>query len=188
MISHVSHQRQLEMIEAIDNPLPGITILKLFRQEDARGSFQKIYNETLFLQQCIDFTPKECFISQSGRNILRGMHYQGAPRAQTKLISCISGTILDVVVNIDKGSAYFGRVFTIELQGGDNTGILVSSNYAHGFYCLGEDNIVAYLASEVYYPEHDAGVLWSSIDYEWPTDSPVVSERDLKHPRLGDLQ
>jgi dTDP-4-dehydrorhamnose 3,5-epimerase len=176
------------MIEVIGKPLPGVTVLRLFRQEDGRGSFHKIYNETLFKQQGLNFSPKECFISRSSHNVLRGMHYQGAPRAQAKLISCMSGTILDVVVNINKSSREFGEVYAIKMRDDDNFGLLVSPDYAHGFYCLGDDNIVAYLASEVYSPEDDAGILWSSIDYKWPTVDPIVSERDLRHPTLSYLK
>jgi dTDP-4-dehydrorhamnose 3,5-epimerase len=176
------------MIEVIGKPLPGVTILRLFRQEDERGSFHKFYNETLFKQQDLHFSPKECFISRSSHNVLRGMHYQGAPKAQTKLISCISGTILDVVVNINKSSQEFGQVYAIKMKDDDNVGLLVSPDYAHGFYCHGDDNIVAYLASEVYSPEDDAGILWSSIDYKWPTVDPIMSERDLRHPMLTYLK
>ena len=146
-----------------------------------RGIFQKVY-DSIDLYQLNNVV--EIFISESKKNTIRGMHFQPAPYEMNKIIVCLSGKVIDVIVNINKKSKEFGKCDFIELI--ENESIFVSKDYAHGFYCL-EDSRILYITDEIYSKEHESGVLWNSIDFNWPTKDPIISERDNNLKKLQDL-
>ena len=112
------------------------------------------------------------------------MHYQTQPFDLNKIIICLEGKIVDVIVNIDKKDKEFGTVHHIKLQ--KNESIFIPSSYAHGFYCI-EDATLMYLTDNVYSEENDTGVLWSSIGFDWPDQDFIISKRDKSFNKLGSL-
>lgn len=149
--------------------------------EDIRGKFKKVYDSNLLFQLN---TVKEVFISKSVKNTLRGMHYQTNPYELNKIVICLEGKIIDVIVNIDKKDKQFGKVKHVELS--ENESIFIPSNFAHGFYCI-EDSTVMYLTDNYYSKEYEKGILWNSIDFNWPKKDFIISNRDESFDKLSNL-
>jgi dTDP-4-dehydrorhamnose 3,5-epimerase len=167
-----------------DNPLPGVFVLDLQLHKDPRGLFVKTYNEKLFAELHLDFKVAEVFHSVSAANVLRGMHYQTGTSAHSKLVYCLSGEILDVVVGIDPGQSTFNKCFSINLNTDSGQALLIGKGYAHGFLSLKDNTLVNYMTSTIHDPAADSGVLWSSICFDWPIQSPILSARDQNHPPI----
>ena len=117
------------------------------------------------------------------------MHFQTPPNDHTKLVTCLSGSVIDVIVDLRKTSQTFMKHIVIELDSTTvNKMIYIPKGCAHGFLSLKDDTLMHYKVSSVYSPENDAGILWSSIGYEWDCQNPITSERDNKHPSLQEFQ
>jgi len=127
--------------------------------------------------------------SKSSRGVLRGLHYQLAPSSQTKLVRVISGRVLDVAVDIRKGSPTFGKYVSVELSGENKRQLLVPRGFAHGFVVLEDDTTFAYKVDNYYSPENDRGVLFSdlALDIDWrvPHQELNLSAKDKVQPKLG---
>lgn len=154
---------------------------KIFSSKDIRGEFKKIY-DSIDLYQLESV--KEVFITTSKKNSLRGMHYQTKPFELNKIIVCLEGKILDVIVNINKKSKNFGLCSYAELN--QNESIFVSKDFAHGFYCY-KDSTLLYLTDNVYSKENDKGIKWDSINYNWPTLNPILSDRDRTFKKFSEI-
>lgn len=154
---------------------------KIFSFNDIRGEFKKIY-DSIDLYQLESV--KEVFITTSKKNTLRGMHYQTKPFELNKIIVCLEGKILDVIVNINKKSKNFGLCSYVELN--QNESIFVSKDFAHGFYCY-KDSTLLYLTDNIYSKENDKGIKWDSIDYNWPILNPILSDRDRTFKKLSEI-
>ena len=170
-----------------DNPLPDIYVLDLPVHKDARGTFVKTYNDALFKDLDMDFQVLESFHSGSAVNVLRGMHYQRGHSSHSKLVYCLSGSILDVVVGIDPKKSSFNKCFAIKLDADCGQSLLIGKGYAHGFLSLQDNSLVSYMTSTIHDPSADTGVLWSSISFEWPIQRPILSDRDQNHPPIHQL-
>lgn len=170
--------------EIIKEPLKGVKILKLNKFIDSRGTFLKTYNKNFFNSQNFDFLPEEQYITSSRKNVLRGMHFQTKYSAHKKLVTCIKGSVLDVVVDIRKDSPNFNKPFGIEISNDNSLALLIDEGFAHGFLSLDDESLMIYMTSTVYCPENDKGILWNSIDFHWPVKDPLISERDKKHPSI----
>ena len=168
--------------------LPGVTLLKYPRFTDYRGDFTKLFHSGTFKSLNIPFNPAECFVTRSKAGVIRGMHYQAKEAAHDKLVCCLQGRVLDVIVDVRSDSPEFNKPAVIELCEADNTALLIGKGYAHGFLSLAEDSWMMYATTTVHNPELDRGVLWSSIDFDWPTASPILSERDSQHPSIQTLR
>jgi dTDP-4-dehydrorhamnose 3,5-epimerase len=121
--------------------------------------------------------------SKSKRGVIRALHFQKPPHAQTKLVRCISGEILDVAVDLRKNSKTYGKSFSIELSSKNNKQLLVPKGFAHGFQVLSETAIVNYKVDNYYNPKSDSGIIWNDKDLsiDWNLDlKPILSEKDLK--------
>ena len=169
----------------LTEPLPDVFIIQIPRFEDQRGIFIKSFNEDFFSSLPDPFTPMEQFISISSKDVIRGMHFQVENSAQQKLVTCPVGKVLDVIVDVRIESPYFNKPISFELGEKEPLAILIGKGYAHGFLSLTDNSFMQYLTSTVHSPAHDKGVLWSSIDFNWPTDSPKISNRDSNHPAIG---
>lgn len=169
-------------------PLPGVFVCRTDIHIDGRGKFCKYFHRDSLREQGIDFTPVEYFSTESKLNVIRGMHFQAGTSAQQKLVSCIHGSVLDVIVDVRPNSPYFNKPFSVELSSTNNTSVFVGKGYSHGFLSLEDKSIMLYSTSTIHSPENDLGVLWSSIDFDWPVAHPVVSERDSRHPEIGFIQ
>ena len=150
---------------------------------DKRGSFYKIFQESLLIGNH-KFSPKECYLSLSKKNVLRGFHLQVNNSIHGKVVSCITGKVLDVLVDLREGNN-FGKVFSSVLDAAKKDTIFVPKGYGHAFLNLDkEDALLLYLVETEHNPINDTGVLWNSVDYNWPINSPLISSRDKSLPNI----
>lgn len=154
---------------------------------DARGSFVKTYHVEMLRAAGIDFQPQEEFFSISHKGVVRGMHFQVPPQAQSRLIYCPVGAVLDVLVDLRKASKTFGKVTARELNESNREMLFIPQGFAHGFTPLTNQCLMVYLASPVHSPAQDAGIAWDSIGFDWPVKSPILSDRDRSFPALKDF-
>jgi dTDP-4-dehydrorhamnose 3,5-epimerase len=159
---------------------------------DDRGYFVESFRQDKlndFLGYKINFIQDN--ESKSGKGVLRGLHYQLAPAAQTKLVRVIQGCVLDVAVDIRKGSPTFGQYVAIELTGQNKKQLLVPRGFAHGFIVLENDTVFAYKVDNYYSPDNDRGIAFSdpalNIDWQLDTDQLNLSVKDKVQPLLQDL-
>ncbi|MGL6228783.1 MAG: dTDP-4-dehydrorhamnose 3,5-epimerase, partial [Culicoidibacterales bacterium] len=169
-------------MKATKTNLPGVFVIEPNVFGDHRGWFMESYNQAGFEAATgmkIEFIQdNQSFSAQVGT--LRGLHYQLAPKAQTKLIRCTRGRIYDVAVDIRPESETYGQWFGIELSEENKKQLLVPKGFAHGFMTLTPDVEVQYKVDELYSPEHDRGIIWNdpSVGIEWPLDvTPVLSAK-----------
>ncbi len=122
--------------------------------------------------------------------VIRGLHYQLSPKAQTKIVRVVSGAIYDVVLDIRKSSPTFGQWIGIILSAYNKRQLLVSRGLAHGFCTLVPNTEVLYKVDEYYSPQHDRGILWNdpALGIDWPASKPILSEKDQKHPLFKDAE
>ena len=154
---------------------------------DHRGWFTETYSKREFAENgiCINFVQdNHSFSAQKGT--LRGLHFQINPKSQAKLIRCIKGKILDVAVDLRRGSATYKQWTAVELSEDNKKQILIPKGFAHGFLTLTEDVEVQYKVDEYYSPEHDRSIRFNDpeIGVEWGIDNPILSEKDLNAPLL----
>ena len=174
----------------IDTKLEGVFIIEPNIFGDHRGWFTETYNKENFKKARLDLKFVQDNHSFSAtKGTLRGLHYQLAPKAQTKLVRCTKGSIFDVAVDLRKGSTTYGEWFGIKLSAENKKQLLVPKGFAHAFMTL-EDNVeVQYKVDELYSPENDRGIIWSDpeINVEWPLNiKPILSGKDEKAPLLKD--
>ena len=158
--------------------------------KDDRGFFYESYNK-----KNLDKIIKIAFVqdneSKSNRGVIRGLHFQKSPHAQTKLVRCVSGEILDIAVDLRKNSKTYGKSFSIELSSENNKQLLVPKGFAHGFQVLSNEALVIYKVDEYYNPDSDSGIIWNDKDLsiEWNLDlKPILSDKDLKLMSFKDLK
>jgi dTDP-4-dehydrorhamnose 3,5-epimerase len=170
----------------IETDFPGLLIFEPAVFEDQRGYFFESYNAKAFTEAGLDITFVQDNQAKSNYGVIRGLHYQLAPYAQTKLVRVLSGSILDVVVDIRKASPTYGRVFSIELSAGNKKQLLVPKGMAHGYSVLSETAEVFYKCDEFYNKPSEGGMLFSdpllAIDWGIPEDKAIVAEKDLAYP------
>jgi len=166
-------------MQLIKTNFDGLYIIQHKIFSDERGLFIKTYNQEIFMQLRIDLEIKERYYSISHKNILRGMHFQTPPEDHIKLVTVISGKILDVVLDIRKNSQTFGKCFSIEINSTEGKTIYIPKGFAHGFLSLEDDTIVEYNQTTCYSPKNDSGIRYDSFSYDWKINYPIISERDL---------
>lgn len=168
---------------------PGLFVFEPKVFEDSRGYFFESYNEKIFMEQGIDIRWIQDNQSSSTYGVIRGLHFQLPPFAQTKLIRVLKGKILDVVVDIRKGSPMYGKVFTIKLSAKNKKQLLIPAGFAHGFSVLSEKAEVMYKCDAYYNPASEGGIIYNdaelSIDWQIPEEDAVVSEKDLTLQNLA---
>jgi len=157
---------------------------------DLRGFFMETYKQSDFEAAGIknQFIQDNC--SRSKRGVLRGLHYQIEPYAQSKLIRCIKGVIFDVAVDIRKGSPFFGQWVGEELSDENKRMLYVPAGFAHGFLVVSDYAEIMYKCDQEYSPEHEKGILWNDpqLAIDWPASDPLVSERDTHLPQLREAE
>ncbi len=176
----------------IPTDFPGLLIFEPTLFEDSRGYFYESYNAKTFLDAGIDIVFIQDNQAQSSYGVLRGLHYQLQPYAQTKLIRVLQGNILDVVVDLRKGSPTYGRFFTVELSGKNKRQLLIPQGFAHGYSVLSPVAEVLYKCDRFYHKESEAGIIYNDpalgIDWQIPQDKIIVSEKDTVHPAFAQCQ
>lgn len=174
-----------------EGSLPGVKLIEPVVFADSRGFFMESYNQERFASHGITtvFVQDNHSLS-SETGVLRGMHYQLAPRAQTKLVRVTAGAIYDVIVDIRRGSPTFGQWEAFELSAENKRQLLVPQGFAHGFCTLSPNTEVQYKVDCLYSAEHDRGIAWDdpAIGIAWPTDAPILSAKDAKHPSLAEAE
>ena len=176
-------------MKVIDTELEHVRIIEPAVHSDYRGFFMESYNAEKFKEYNIDYVFVQDNHSLSVEpGVIRGLHYQLNPRAQTKLVRVVTGAIYDVVVDIRRNSPTFGKWIGVHLSGQNKRQLLVPQGFAHGFCTLEPNTEVLYKVDEFYSPEHDRGIRWNDpeIGVKWPIDTPILSEKDQSHPLLRD--
>ena len=155
--------------------------------DDTRGFFMETYKRSEFAGVGIDEAFLQSSQSRSNRGVLRGLHYQKPPYAQSKLIRVLNGEVFDVVVDLRPDSPTAGRWVGLTLNAATPRILYVPGWCAHGFCVLSEAADVSYMASTEYAPEHESGIMWNdpAIGIKWPITSPTLSERDTKWPSFA---
>lgn len=170
--------------------IPDVVLIKPKVSFDERGFFMETYKYSDFAA----FGIKERFVqdnySCSAKGVLRGLHYQGHPRAQGKLVQVVSGEIFDVAVDIRKSSSTYGKWIGLRLSAKNKQMLYIPSCFAHGFCVLSEEAKVAYKVTEEYSPQHDTGIIWNDpeIGINWPIEHPIISARDTALPTLKEAE
>lgn len=155
--------------------------------EDVRGRLVKVFHEQAFAAQGLETAFAEEYYSVSCKNVVRGLHFQLPPVDHVKMVYCVEGEVLDVVVDLRNGSPTFGKFELFELSSAKANSLYIPKGMAHGFCVRSARAIMVYKVSTVYSPAHDAGVLWNSVGIPWPTTEPVLSERDAAFPRFDEF-
>jgi dTDP-4-dehydrorhamnose 3,5-epimerase len=153
--------------------------------EDKRGTFLKTYHDQLFEKKGLRTDWKEEYYSISSKDVIRGMHFQLPPADHAKLVYCLHGEVLDVVVDLRVDSLTYLKSCSFRLSPECGRSIYIPAGMAHGFLSLTEGSVMQYKVTSVYSSEHDAGLSWDSIGFEWPVDKPIVSDRDGQHLALS---
>lgn len=174
-------------MELTVTPMEGLLILQTLPFQDARGGFQKPFNADFFREHGLATDFKEFYYSVNRKGVIRGMHFQTPPCDHEKLVYVSRGRILDVVLDIRKGSATYGKYFETELNASDGCALYIPRGFAHGFCALEEESVVNYAQTSCYDREHDCGILYSSFGYTWPAEDPVLSPRDGSFPAFQDF-
>lgn len=172
---------------SVETGFPGLAVLQPRVFADARGRFVKTFHTDLFRDLGLNFEPKEEFYSTSARGVLRGMHFQLPPAAHAKLVYCLSGRVLDVMVDLRRDSPRFGQAYSRELSPSRPELLFMPVGFAHGFLALEDNSLMVYLTDHVHAPAQDAGIAWDSFGFRWPVQQPLLSERDRKFPRLAEF-
>jgi dTDP-4-dehydrorhamnose 3,5-epimerase len=170
-------------------PIPDLLIIQPKVFEDERGYFYESYSKVIFDANGInaDFVQDNQSLSQKG--VLRGLHFQNPPFAQGKLVRAITGSILDVVVDIRKNSPAYGEHYSIELNESNKTMLWIPPGFAHGFLTLADNTIFSYKCTQTYNKASEDTILWNdpSLSIHWPVIDPVLSEKDTKGKLFKDL-
>lgn len=172
----------------IRTEIEGLIVIEPKVFDDPRGFFYESYRKKLFAQNGIKDDFVQDNVSSSARGVLRGLHYQIAPRAQAKLIRVLRGAVYDVAVDIRRRSKTFGKIFAVTLSAENRKMLYVPKGFAHGFCVLEEGTEFMYKVSDYYSPEHERGILWSDpgLAVPWPKMDRafILSEKDKKFPVL----
>jgi dTDP-4-dehydrorhamnose 3,5-epimerase len=167
-----------------ETPLPGAFVIELEKRGDDRGFFARFFCAREYQQHGLNHQIAQINNSLSKyRGTLRGMHYQLAPKSEDKIVRCVRGALLDVIIDLRPASPAFKRHFKIELTAENRSMLYVPKGFAHGFITLAEDSEALYLATEFYSPEHERGVRWNDPQFgiEWPLAPVVISDKDRNH-------
>jgi dTDP-4-dehydrorhamnose 3,5-epimerase len=170
----------------------GVLLIQPKVFEDSRGYFFESYSQKNFAENNMAFDWVQDNQSSSAYGVIRGLHYQLNPFAQTKLVRVFRGSILDVIVDIRKGSPHYGKHFAVELSAENKMQILVPQGFAHGFSVLSESAEILYKCDNYYHKNSEAGIIFNdpalNIDWKVPVDKAIVSEKDLILPHLADIK
>jgi dTDP-4-dehydrorhamnose 3,5-epimerase len=176
----------------IKTEFAGLVIFEPTVFKDSRGYFFESYSERVFSAEGIHVKFVQDNQSKSSYGVIRGLHYQLNPHAQIKLVRVLSGTILDVVVDLRTGSPTYGKTFSLELSSENNRQLLIPKGFAHGFSVLSETAEIMYKCDEFYHKESEAGIIYRdetlNIDWKVPADKMVISEKDLHQPSITDCK
>ena len=178
-------------MNVIETKIPGVVIIEPRLFPDARGYFFESFSKREFEEKVgkIDFVQDN--ESKSSYGVLRGLHFQKPPYAQSKLVRVVKGAVLDVAVDIRKGSPTFGQHVAVELTEDNHRQFFIPRGFAHGFAVLTDEVIFQYKCDNFYAPASEGAIAWDDpdlgIDWRVPAEKVILSEKDKKHPRLKEI-
>lgn len=159
---------------------------------DARGYFFESYSKKVFDEQVRTVNFVQDNESKSSFGVLRGLHFQKPPYAQSKLVRVIHGRVLDVAVDIRKGSPTYGQWMAVELSGEKQNQLFIPRGFAHGFSVLSDEAVFQYKCDNFYHPESEGAIAWDdpqlNIDWQLPKESIILSQKDTHHPLLAEIE
>ena len=178
-------------MEVIKTAIEGLVIIEPRVFKDARGYFFESFSQREFEEKVRPINFVQDNESMSSYGVMRGLHFQRPPYTQSKLVRCVKGRVLDVAVDIRKGSPTYGQHVAIELTEENRRQFFVPRGFAHGFSVLSEEAVILYKCDNFYTPEADRGISIQDeslgIDWQISTENTILSEKDLKHPLLKDF-
>lgn len=179
-------------MEVIKTDIEGVFILRPRVFEDARGYFFESFRQEEFDQKVRPIKFVQDNESRSTYGVLRGLHYQKGKHSQSKLVRCIKGKVLDVAVDIRKGSPTFGKHVAVELSEENHLQFFIPKGFAHGFAVLSKEAVFQYKCDEYYAPESEGGIqiIDDSLGIDWkiPLDKAILSDKDTKHLKLSEKE
>ena len=178
-------------MEVTKTAIEGVLIIEPKVFKDARGYFFESFSQREFDEKVHPINFVQDNESMSSYGVMRGLHFQRPPFTQSKLLRCVKGAVLDVVVDIRKGSPTYGQHVAVELTEDNHLQFFVPKGFAHGFAVLSETAVFQYKCDEFYHPEADGGIsiLDESLGIDWriPKEKVLLSEKDTRHPCLQDF-
>ena len=169
--------------------IEGLLIVKPAVFEDERGYFFEAFNAPKFADLRLPTNFIQDNLSKSSKNVLRGLHFQNPPYAQGKLVSVVRGAVLDVAVDIRKGSPTYGSHFSIVLSDENKTQFYIPPGFAHGFKTLEDDTIFSYKCTNGYNKESEGSIKWddAELGIDWQVENPIISDKDELAPSFCEL-
>ncbi|MEY8720459.1 dTDP-4-dehydrorhamnose 3,5-epimerase [Bacteroides stercorirosoris] len=179
-------------MKVIQTNVEGLAIIEPHLLKDSRGYFFESFSQREFEEKVRKVNFVQDNESMSSYGVMRGLHFQKPPFAQSKLVRCVKGSVLDVAVDIRKGSPTYGEYVAVELSEGNHLQFFIPRGFAHGFAVLSEVAVFQYKCDNYYAPQADGGIsiLDESIGIDWkiPVDKAILSEKDKKHPLLREFE
>ena len=177
-------------MNVIQTEIPGVVIIEPRIFGDSRGYFFESFSEKNFIEKVAPVKFVQDNESKSCYGVIRGLHFQKPPHAQSKLVRVVKGRVLDVAVDLRKGSPTFGKHGAVELTEDNHRQFFIPRGFAHGFAVLSEEAVFQYKCDNYYAPQSEGAVAWDDpalgIDWGVPADKAILSEKDMKHPLLKD--
>ncbi len=174
-------------MKVLETKLFGCYVLHPERPSDKRGNFTKWFSKEVFEGAALVSNWSETYSSSSFKGVIRGLHFQIPPADHTKMVTCVHGKVLDIILDLRSNSPTFREHIRIDLNSDEPKSIYIPSGCAHGFLSESKQSIVLYHVSSGYSPELDTGIRWDSAGIQWPTSSPIVSARDAALPTLDEF-
>ena len=178
-------------MNVIQTEIQGVVIIEPRIFGDSRGYFFESFSQKKFKELVADVDFVQDNESKSSYGVVRGLHFQKPPHAQAKLVRVVKGRVLDVAVDVRKGSPTYGKYVAVELTEDNHRQFFVPRGFAHGFAVLSEEAVFQYKCDNFYAPQAEGALAWDDpdlgIDWGLPLDKVLLSEKDSKHPRLKDL-
>lgn len=178
-------------MNVIKTDIEGLVIIEPRVFGDSRGYFFESYSEKDFSENVADVKFVQDNESKSSYGVIRGLHFQKGEHAQAKLVRVVKGRVLDVAVDLRKGSPTFGKHVATELSEENHRQLFIPRGFAHGFSVLSDEVIFQYKCDNLYAPQSEGAVVWNdpdlAIDWMIPSDKVLLSDKDRKHPRLKDI-
>ena len=178
-------------MEVVKTLIEGVVIIEPRLFKDDRGYFFESFNQREFEEKVCKTTFVQDNESNSSYGVIRGLHFQKPPFAQSKLVRVIRGSVLDVAVDIRKGSPTFGQHVAVELTEDNHRQFFIPRGFAHGFSVLSKEVVFQYKCDNSYAPQCEGAIVWDDpdlgIDWKIPMDKILLSEKDKVHPRLKEI-
>ncbi len=176
-------------MKIVSSKIPDIKIIEPNVHGDDRGYFFESYKEERFIEKNLPVRYIQENQAKSQKGVLRGLHYQ-LEHPQGKLVTVPYGRVWDVAVDLRQSSETFGQWIGIEISQDNHRSVYIPQGFAHGYCVLSEEAIFQYKCTDTYHPEDEYGLLWNDADLgiTWPIKTPLISEKDLKHPILNIIQ